>query len=503
MEEKETLAIIPDTSIFPKMAKTGYSTAQSIAELVDNAIDAKVEGERLSVSIEADSGKLVVCDDGMGMTKTGLHDAVVLGKSSKKNQLGEYGLGLKAAALSIGGRFSVLTATASSQNAFKVTFDEDDWAAKQKWEIDVYTQAKNRGFTRGTIVEITKLKLRPDRHLPQLRIELGQRFGPFISAGEFVLTVNGKPCVYRMPEIDKSTRKDFRLATSHGEVFGWYALLKRGSQRGRYGFATYRRGRLITTYDHIGFTPHPTLARLIGEVHMDFVQVTTNKREWLKETAEYQEVEQLLAEELKPILRLARQKASDEGVNKLVRERLEIFKEGLFEALRSPEISAFDKPEAYVGSIPTKNSKFAGLIEERESSSKVSVPKKVPEKEIDRYPKRIQNPRKNIVKVKGMRFEFEHSYFPLGEDAKSYEYEVNEKSRIVEIFTNTLFPAFNTTHDQAFYGFTHIVDSLANLFLVYGKEPMERFDDIRDLILRKSTEYVEELKEGKKREYAE
>ena len=86
----------------------------------------------------------------------------------------------------------------------------------------------------------------------------------------------------------------------------------------------------------------------------------------------------------------------------------------------------------------------------------------------------------------------------MGEDAKSYEYKVDEKSRIVDIFTNTLFPAFEMTHDQAFYAFTHIVDSLADLFLVYSGEPRERYDEIRDTILRKASEYVEDL--GKKKD---
>jgi hypothetical protein len=226
---------------------------------------------------------------------------------------------------------------------------------------------------------------------------------------------------------------------------------------------------------------------------MDHVPVTTSKREWIKESNEYAEVEESLAEELKEIVRLARTKSGEERVNKLVKERLEVLKEGVYEALRSPEILSFDKPEANVGAIPTPETVNEGLIEARSSPLRTSSPRKEPQKEITRNPKKTQNPKRNIVRIKGRKFEFEHYYSPLGEDAKSFEYKVNEKSRIVDIFTNTLFPAFHTTNDQAFYAFTHIVDSLSDLFLVYSNEPRERYDEIRDVLLRKASEYVEDL----------
>ena len=501
MEEKETVPIIPDTSILPKIAKTGYSIGQSIAEFVDNSIDAKIEDVTLTVDIFIDQDRLKICDDGHGLTKDGLRDAIVLGRSDKRNQLGEYGIGLKAASLSIGKRFVIESTSSSSANKYRIVFDEDSWAENKKWEIDLYTLGKGPSETHGTVVEISKLKLRPHRHLPQLRIELGQRFGPFLESKEVMLLVNGKRCIYRQPEVDKKTRRDFSVRTSGGVVRGWYALLKKGSQKGNYGFHTYRRGRLITTYDSVGFEKHPTYARLMGEIHMDHVPVTTSKREWIKESIEYREVEDVLPEELKEILRLARQKSGDEKINKLVKERLQIFKEGLYEALRSPEIIAFDKPEVPVGSVPTDDSVQGGLIERRKSPFNVSEKKKQPQKETDRQPKALKNPKRNIMHIKGGRFEFEHQYYALGEDAKSYEYKVDEKIKLVQIYTNTQFPAFHATHDQAFYAFTHIVDSLADLFLVYGREPRERFDEVRDVIMRKASEYVEELAKGKKEKH--
>ena len=498
MEEIERVEVVPDTSLLSKISKAGYSISQSISEFVDNSLDARVEGQLLNVSIRIDTDILAISDDGKGMTKSELKDAITLGRSTKKNMLGEYGLGLKTASFSLGGALKVTTSTKGDPMEYSVLIDEDEWSKQQKWEIQIRTIKKANASSHGTEVEISKLKLRPDRHLAQLRMDLGTRFGPFIAEKEMVLLVNQKPCVFREPNVEKTTRKEFSLGVPHGTVSGWYALLKKGSQRGMYGFHTYRRGRLITTYDKIGFEPHPTVARLVGELRMDHVPVTTSKREWIKESAEYKEAEDALNQELKEILRLARTKSSEERVNKNVKERLEILKEGIYEALRSPEILSFDKPEANVGSIPTSAPLQEGLIETRNSPSKVSDPKPIPQKEIQRTPRKVQNPRSNIVHIKGRRFEFEHYYSPLGEDAKSYEYKVDEKSRIVDIFTNTLFPAFEMTHDQAFYAFTHIVDSLADLFLVYSGEPRERYDEIRDTILRKASEYVEDL--GKKKD---
>src|SRR6185295_9283825 len=102
MPPSETFEVVPDPSLMWKTGRAGYSLSEMTAEFVDNSIDARMEGHKLRVAIEVSNEKLVVVDDAAGMTKQVLKDAMRLAKSTKKNALGQYGLGLKAASISLG-----------------------------------------------------------------------------------------------------------------------------------------------------------------------------------------------------------------------------------------------------------------------------------------------------------------------------------------------------------------------------------------------------------------
>jgi hypothetical protein len=67
-------------------------------------------------------------------------------------------------------------------------------------------------------------------------------------------------------------------------------LLKQGSDKGEYGFRVFRRGRLIRQFEKLGFNPHPEARQIVGEIHVDHVPVTHNKREFMQESPLYQEI---------------------------------------------------------------------------------------------------------------------------------------------------------------------------------------------------------------------
>lgn len=80
----------------------GYTLETAVADIVDNSIDAKAETIVIRL-VEKENGKydFVIWDDGDGMTKEVLFEAMRWGSevSEKKERLGKYGLGLKAASL--------------------------------------------------------------------------------------------------------------------------------------------------------------------------------------------------------------------------------------------------------------------------------------------------------------------------------------------------------------------------------------------------------------------
>ena len=99
--------ITPDRSLLPKLGFAGYSAPQAIAELVDNAIDSRREGKKLHIHIRITPNLYEVTDDALGMDYRTISKALVLAWSRKKGSLGEFGLGLKTACLSLGTAFEV------------------------------------------------------------------------------------------------------------------------------------------------------------------------------------------------------------------------------------------------------------------------------------------------------------------------------------------------------------------------------------------------------------
>lgn len=100
--QTEIIDVTPDQTLMPKLGQSGYSVPQAIAELVDNAIDARIEGEPLTIAIKIGKNEITVSDNGQGMDRDEMHSAMVLGYSTKKDQLGEFGLGLKTSCTSLG-----------------------------------------------------------------------------------------------------------------------------------------------------------------------------------------------------------------------------------------------------------------------------------------------------------------------------------------------------------------------------------------------------------------
>ena len=71
--------ITPDKSLVKKLGLSGYRTEQALAELVDNSIDARIDGARETVAVllDFDGRRIVVSDDGRGMDGERLAGAMV------------------------------------------------------------------------------------------------------------------------------------------------------------------------------------------------------------------------------------------------------------------------------------------------------------------------------------------------------------------------------------------------------------------------------------------
>jgi hypothetical protein len=102
MFEQECVPFAP--SLIESMRSLGYSFPSAIADLLDNSITAKAS--KIDIISEPSSDpSLIIFDNGCGMTKDKLYEAMRYGSSNpletrNEDDLGRFGLGLKSASLS-------------------------------------------------------------------------------------------------------------------------------------------------------------------------------------------------------------------------------------------------------------------------------------------------------------------------------------------------------------------------------------------------------------------
>ena len=301
--------ITPDRSIIPKLGKGGYTLAQAIGELVDNAIEARVPNLQLHISIELSDRQIEVRDNARGMDREELAAAMRLAYRSAERGpgLGEFGIGMKAACMALGEKFTITSKPLDDETTYQSVFDENLWIKNGDWQRFPIFEVTNGLPTHGTLIAIERPRLSSIRvRAIGLREEFGVRYSPLFQEEGAIVKVNGVLCQPFRWRLHRDKRHDFELKLSSGNrITGWWGLLEEGSL-GKYGFNLYNRGRLIRRYEKFGFTPHPDLAHLVGEIHLDSVPVTFSKREFIETSSEYEEAAELLTAYLEPAVKEAR-----------------------------------------------------------------------------------------------------------------------------------------------------------------------------------------------------
>ena len=504
------ISILPHRSLMPKIGQTGYSTSQAIAELVDNSIDARYEDKLLTVEIHVDLlGKFVeISDDGAGMNEETAANSIKLAQSSKKEKLGEFGLGLKSSATSLGKKFQIITKQLDSDEEYILEYDEKKWLEQGDWTShDLKIQTGADKLRSGTKIRITDLSFKPNGHLPSsIRKDLSTRFAPYIETGEVQIKVNGKRCEPDALELKTEYhppdgKEEFRFKLESGnDVWGWRGLLTKGSDKGDYGFRVFRRGRLILQHAKIGFNPHPEARQVIGELHLDHVPVTHNKREFIQESPLWQEIikeEGIFWQFMRDLLKEARSSVRKTQIDQGILDKMEIRKDNIMRAIKKiPQLKEYAFPEQKEKARGTEE-KHDGVdqldIEKRDKQEIVNIEiEPEPTGDRTRKPKKLQQRKVYYIWVQGKRFRIQHSFADLKTDEVLKDKTVDDVAGI-HVFTNIAFPAFATTKDHVFYGVWNIAECIAEVMVEKNKRPLEEVIKIRDMILKKSSEITREL----------
>ncbi len=287
---------------------SNYRTAiDALLELIDNAVDARLEGQTLQVDLALRPGSLALTAvGGWGMSPDQLERQYLRWGASPKRageRIGRFGQGGKAAIGHLGNRFEIVVSPIGDESAY--AFSDDSYRDRTRLRsYDVHVRTKPVDSLLGYVhIEVGEIDKRLDPLRARLR--LAEVYRPLLLSGQIAARVNRVPVEpLAWPLVEE---KPVSVRAGGRIVRGWYGLLPDPPPLGLVpGVRIYHLGRLIgdpVWFGHQGPGLHPALARLVGEVELPNVAVTMNKSDVERDSAVWAEVDGRLHRLLAPIVR--------------------------------------------------------------------------------------------------------------------------------------------------------------------------------------------------------
>lgn len=134
--------------LMTSMRSMGYTFEAAIADIIDNSISAKADTVEIKFPVDPADCYVAICDNGYGMSKDYLFDAMKYGSQMKKDyresdDLGRFGLGLKAASLSQCKKLTVIS-KCKSDGISAFCWDLDLVIDHREWELIEYNYEEIR-----------------------------------------------------------------------------------------------------------------------------------------------------------------------------------------------------------------------------------------------------------------------------------------------------------------------------------------------------------------------
>jgi len=271
-----------------------YSPRAAVLDIVDNSVAAGASVVIVQLPADA-SGQLVIADNGTGIAPEILNEVLRAGSRVQERyavqSLSRYGIGLKGAGFSLGGKIEVFSRsgeTPVSRRAIElgVIQNSDAWIQEtrepEQREIALFTNLidglpRDTGKKTGTVIVISELNIR-SRDIGRLKTDiaraLGEAYAKFLTAGKLTVFLNDAPIepidpLHRENQTTLVLFKREPVQLSNGATVYFSAVsLPHPNQlpiemRRRYryaqtnqGFYLYRNGRLLRGGETLGmFSP--------------------------------------------------------------------------------------------------------------------------------------------------------------------------------------------------------------------------------------------------------
>ena len=318
-----TINLTPSPRILEMIAEVDLQLHQCLCELIDNSLDELVEASRVDETLEprvditlptaskaSKVGKVIVSDNGRGMSPTELQHALSVGTSGKRRfgSLGLFGMGFNIATARLGTLAEVRTGRRGDDQWVTATIDLRAMQRQSSYEVPLRYEQKDPD-EHGTLVSVTNLredivtKLKSTRSIREVGNHLGRIYtymlrdpsGPH-SGADFMgglnqrLYVNNRqvpplvPCIwdparsvpYRGADVPAAAPINFPLTNAFAcmncgrwytskydqcvdcdstdieererRIAGWLGI-QRFADKSDFGLTFLRHGRAITTQD--------------------------------------------------------------------------------------------------------------------------------------------------------------------------------------------------------------------------------------------------------------
>jgi hypothetical protein len=283
----------------------------ALQELIDNAVDDRVEGKKLTVSINLGEKITIKNHNGRGMSIDDLLRFFRWGGSDKRKRIGRYGQGGKAALGYLAKSFKIKSHPLNSEDGYLVRVD--DWENREEgfkeFKIEPYRSTIDRDI--GSVsIEISKLKKSFRSAIIINRI--ADTYRPLIMKKMVEFFVNGERVECPKIDYDEETKKlfnrDFNIDDNHYTISGEYGIVSNPhSPRG--GFNIYQYGRKVAKKEYFGHmdpSKRWNVERLYGELYIDFeVPLLMNKTDIDRDSILWRKINNIMHDEIESTIRLA------------------------------------------------------------------------------------------------------------------------------------------------------------------------------------------------------
>jgi HSP90 family molecular chaperone len=322
MPQTKTIKVTVDKSHLLTLGERMYvESIELIRELVNNAYDADATEVYVTVTPES----IVIEDDGSGMNEKGLAQFFTVGSEEKRicsvsprfgrKRIGQFGIG-KFAALAAADKFVV--ESRKGDWIYSVIFDREEWQKSESWELPISREPATPLHHEGTKVTLTKLK----KQFSQADVERYLKESVPLRAKKFVVYLNGKRITARYIP---GRRFSISVKTMYGPIEGEIIIAVKSDLVDKPGIECRVKQVLIRReFFDLEKTHAFGLNRLAGEVNVDFLPVSANRDDFIRDTPEFKLFYQIMRTHLEKILKELKKESEIKNLKKVSAELKEI-----------------------------------------------------------------------------------------------------------------------------------------------------------------------------------